>query len=157
MLVVLFFFSTTVANAQMSAINESTERIAELLKIDLSTQCGIESVDNLTAAVKSAADQTVVISKILEDLTQRINSKSNIPTLDELKNVENKIKELANAVTEAGKLVPDAAKGLKELKNPMKIKSTTKSLNETKKALEIIAEESAYQVKTIAEMISAIS
>ncbi len=157
LLVVIFAFSANVVNAQMSAINESKERIAELLKIDLSAKCGIESIDNFAAAVKSVADKTSETSNILVSLTDRINNKTDIPTVDELKGVENHIKELSKSVTEAGNLAVEAAKGLKELKNPMKIKGATKSLNDTKKALEIIVKEMEFQVKTIAEMFTSIS
>lgn len=135
---------------------ESKDRISELLNLNLSTDSGIESLDNFTGAVKDAADETVEISSSLEKINQGIQDKTVIPTLTELTELGTRANNLSKSVVEASKLSVEAAKGLKELKSPMKILSATNTLNEAKDALETISKESVYQSKTIANMIKSV-
>lgn len=158
-LLAVFICSAGIVNAQTDEETlASKNRIAELLNLDLSSNSGIESLDKFVEAVQDAADESVAISTALDEMNQRITNKTNTPSLSELTELSTRINNLAKAVTEASKLSIDAAKGLKELKSsPMKILSATNTLNNAKNALETIAKESVYQVKTISGMIKAIS
>lgn len=158
-LIAVFILSAGIVNAQTdSEADESKSRIAELLSIGLSATSGIEDLDNFVEAVQSASDESVSISKSLDSMTQRMDEGSNIPSITEVTELSTRVNGLVSSTTEASKLSVDAVKSLKEVKkNPLKIASATKTLNNAKDALEIIVKESTYQVKTVSSLLKAVA
>lgn len=157
-LLAVFICSAGIVNAQTEEETQASKnRIAELLNLNLSSNSGIEPLDKFVNAVQDASDESIAISKSLDEMTQRMNGETDTPSVTELTGLSTRISNLASSTAEASKLSVDAVKSLKEVKkSPMKMVSATNSLNNAKKALEIITKEISYQVKTVSGMIKAV-
>lgn len=144
----------------------SQERAAKLEKLSQPKNCGMATIDGLTSAAGLVAAESVQITPLLQGMYYRsigqteegvIDVTVKKPTLDELKELSARIGLQAAAVAAAVKLVPEAGKELSTLRNPLKLKGATKALKYSKDVLAIVGEESAFQVKAIAEMIKTAS
>ncbi len=140
----------------------SKERAAKLEKLVQPKNCGLATIDGLTSAAGLVAVESIQITPLLQGMYYRSIGQTEDgvtdvtvkkPTLDELMELSARIGTQAAAVAAATKLVPAAGEELKGVKNPMKLAAATKSVKYSKDVLEIVGVESAFQVKTIADMI----
>lgn len=147
-------------------IQASKDRAAKLEKLEQPKDCGIAAIDALTSAAGLVAAESIQITPLLQGMYYRSIGKTEDgvtdvtvkkPTVAELTELSTRIGLQAAAVADAVKNVPDASKELSTIKNPMKLKAPTKALNYSKDVLKIVGEESAFQVKAIAEMIKTAS
>lgn len=160
---VMALLCAIVVSAQTAEeMKASKERAAKLEKLSQPKNCGFPAIDKLTSAAGLAALESLQITPLLEGMYFRSigQTKDGVtdvtvkkPTLDELKELSARIGLQATAVAAAVKLVPPASKELSTIKNPLKLKAPTKALKYSKDVLAILGEESAFQVKAIAEMI----
>ena len=145
----------------------SKERYAKLEKAikNVPKDCSVFDVDKLTLEVTKVMNNSVGITQSLEDLYYRSVGKTEDgvtevtvkkPTLEECLELSAKIASQAKAVQETTESVEPAAKAVKDIKNPMKGVKALKSLNYSKDALAVVAEETAYQTKAIASIIETI-
>lgn len=124
----------------------SADRIA-LLKQDAPKDCGIEKIDAAVAKSKSVAAATVAVSEVTATLTGE-SQEADLVALAE------KIEQAATDLSDAGKVLGQAAAALKEVKNPMKLKSAKKSLDYAQTVVTTAGEELPYQGRVIAELVS---
>ncbi len=145
----------------------SKERYAKLEKAikKAPKDCNVPSVDGLAASVTLTMVESVQITPLLEGLYYRSVGQTEDgvtdvtvkkPTLEECTALSTKIAVQAAAVKAATELVEPAAKELKTVKNPIALAKATKSLDYSKDALAVVAEETAYQTKAIASIIETI-
>lgn len=145
----------------------SKERYAKLEKALKKTpkDCSVSGVDGLAASVTLTMIESVRITPLLEGLYYRSVGKTEDgvtevtvkkPTLEECLELSEAITVQAAAVKAATELVEPAAKQVKEIKNPLTGAKALKSLNYSKDALAVVAEETTYQTKAIASIIETI-
>lgn len=144
----------------------SKARTEKLMKLVQPKDCGLEKVDALTSAAAVAAAESIEITPLLQGMYYRSIGQTEDgvtdvtvkkPTMAELEELSARIGMQATAVAAATKLVPEASKEVSGIKNPMKLKNPTQSLKYAKDVLAILGEESAFQVKAIADMIKTAS
>lgn len=144
----------------------SKDRSAKLEKLSQPKSCGVVAIDALTASTGIIASESTEITTPLQGMYYRSigQTKDGVtdvtvkkPTLAELQELSARIATQAIAVSAAVKLVPEASKELSAIKNPLKLKAPTAAVKYSKDALAIIGEESAFQVKAIADMIKTAS
>lgn len=110
----VFICSAGIVNAQTDEETQASKnRIAELLNLNLSSNSGIEPLDKFVNAVQDASDESIAISKSLDEMTQRMNGETDTPSVTELTGLSTRISNLASSTAEASKLSVDAVKSLK--------------------------------------------
>lgn len=124
----------------------SAGRIAEL-KQDVPKNCGVKEIDDAVAQCKSVADATVAVT----DMTTMLSGDASVADPEELLA---KIQTATENLVEAGKMLGTATGALKNLKNPMKLKSAKKSLDYAQAVIKAAGEELPYQGKVVAAMVS---
>ena len=139
----------------------SKARTEKLMKLVQPKDCGLEKVDAAVAAAESIEITPLLQGMYYRSIGQTEDGVTDVtvkkPTVAELEELSARIGMQATAVAAATKLVPEASKEVSGIKNPMKLKNPTQSLKYAKDVLAILGEESAFQVKAIADMIKTAS
>lgn len=130
-------------------IQASAARVAQLLELQQPKAAKVASVDALAADCDEAAKASVKISEELTKLCQT-------PDLTTALELSLEIKNEATALADAAKKMETVSNEVKDLKNPLQIAGATKSLNYSRKALQLVGEESTYHGKVIAAMIASL-
>ena len=154
-----------VANAQtkeeMEASQARCEKLAKLCKKE-PKKTNIPEVDSYVMSVYASAVAAVATTEQLQDLYYRQigESKDGVtdvtvkkPSLEELTNLSMTIAKQADAISKAAKSAEAMVQASKGERNPMKAAKIATALAFTKDAYPILVEESALQIKAIAEMI----
>lgn len=145
--VAMLFMGSVAATAQTPEEKQASDERIAVLKADRPKDCGVKEIDDVVAKCKTIADATVAIA----DATAVASGEKSLPNGEELlAKVESTIKEL----TDVGTLMGGAASALTSVKNPLKLKSATKSLNYAKDVVAAASEELPYQAKLIKNLIA---
>lgn len=166
--VILAFVFTSIAQAQSKeAIIVSQKRYEQLVKLSNKTpkETALYNVDRLAKSSTAVLLESLRITPLLQNLYYRsigesvdgvadVNVKK--PTLDECIELSTKISEQALNVKTATGNIEAAAQEIKNVKNPIAAAKSVKSLDYSKDALSITAEESIFQVNAIASIIETI-
>lgn len=131
--------------AQTPEEKEASAARITVLKQDAPKSCGIGKIDAAVGKCKSVAEATVAVSEV----TAAFSGDTDGVDLVEL---TGRIKQAATDLSDAGKVLADAAAALKEVKNPMKLKSAKKSLNYAQAVVTAAGEELPYQGKIVAAL-----
>ncbi len=148
-----------IASAQTSEeMQASLDRMAKLEKLAQPKDCGLAGVDQLTNEAGKAAAESLLISPIFHKLHQRVEAKEiDLQLIQELKELSARITNQSESIKKVAELVPVASQELSKVKNPLKLKEPKKALDYSKNVVAIVGEETAFQTKTIAAMIQAVS
>lgn len=124
----------------------SAERIA-VLKQDAPKNCGIQEIDDAVSKCKSVADGTVAIAEITGALTGESAG------FDPVEAAE-RIEKTTTDLSDAAKVLGEAAAALKEVRNPMKIKSAKKALDYAQSVVTAAGGELPYQGRIVAALVA---
>lgn len=148
------FGAVTVSAQTAEEMAASAKRMAELAELQAPKSTGLAQVDALQARVAEIAKETLRISLTLGEWKAAADKgEISASILPEAIALGEAIAGQTTALTEATQLLPKAAEELKTVKNPMKLKAAKASIDYSKKAIEIIGEETPYQVRTVTEII----
>lgn len=129
----------------------SADRIA-VLKQPAPKDCGIDKIDQAVGQCKSVADATVSIADATALLTGEADAADSAAATAQ-KLVED-IKKAATDLAGAAQTVAEATAALKDVKNPMKLKSAKKSMDYVQAVVGAAQEELPYQGKVVAAIVS---
>ena len=167
--------SMTLSYAQTAEeIEQSANRVAELLKLEVPTQTNLEAVDQLTASVDDATKQVAANSQKMQDYYYRMigtpkGEVTTVPTLEEWQALGSDIKAEKELIDVLPGKSEKAAASIVELKdkataNPLKaakvlkeVKKATEALNYSKKAIPMLGEEMAAQTKFVTSVIASMA
>lgn len=159
--VAALFAVVTVSAQTAEEWQASLERLAKLEKLETPKATGIAKVDELLTKSGELATESMTISLGLHEINKYLSSGNP----EDMANVDiNKLTELGEAaakistesIPEIAKLIPEVAEEVKGIKNPLKAKGALSAVNYSKTVVEVISEESVFQVKTIAAIIEKI-
>ncbi len=138
-----------VAGAQTpEEIKASDERIAQLIELSQKAPKAskVASVDGLAVDSFNAALYAVKASESLKILQVQPTLEAALVLAEE---VEVEVKQLADAT----KKMEAVTEEVKTIKNPLQIANVTAAMNFSRKALQLVGEESVYQGKAVAAII----
>lgn len=138
---------TGVVSAQTPEEKEASADRISVLRQDAPKDCGIDKIDAAAGKCRSVAAATVAVSEVTAALSGDA-ADTDLMTLTE------RIRQAATDLSDAGKVLGEAAAALKEVKNPMKLKSAKKSLNYAQAVVTAAGEELPYQSKVVATLVS---
>ena len=153
--------SAQVTEADMQASKERSEKLAALTQ---PKDCGIAELDKLTATSATLATETLDVVPQLQALYARALGETgeDITTAEvrealreELNAINERVTKQAAEVVAATLRIPDAGDALAKEKNPMKLRNATKTMGYVKDILNILKDESTFQVKTVTELLKA--
>lgn len=124
----------------------SADRIA-VLKQPAPNNCGIQKIDDAIGKCKSLAEGTVAIA----DMTAALNGEGE--GFDPVAAAD-RIKKASTDLSDAARVLGEAAAALKEVRNPMKLKSAKKALDYAQSVVTAAGEELPYQGKVVAALVS---
>lgn len=140
MIAAALLFVATSVNAQTPEEMQASASRIEQLKAAAPKDCGIADIDNVVHECKAVADAVVIINTTLGGQI----------TKEKLHELAEKVKSSTTKIVEIGKMMGHATGALKELKNPLKLKSATKSLGYAKEVVTVAGHELAHQGVVIA-------
>lgn len=158
----LMFFVSNLFAQDVNDIKKSIERIVKLQNLEAPATCKCEKINALAQESAKIAETLKTNAILLHKYYYNLNGKNeegnedaNVvkPTANELIVLSTNIKNEAEALKKANELLPDATKELKDVKNPMQLKSAKKSYDYSQQVLQLAIEENTAEIKMIAEMI----
>ena len=153
--------SAQVTEEDMQASKQRSEKLADLTQ---PKDCGIAELDKLTATSASLATETLDVVPQLQNLYSRAlgetgeditQAEVRAALREELAAIGERVTKQAAEVASATLRIPDAGDALAKERNPLKLKGATKTMNYIKDVLNILKDESTFQVKTVAELVKA--
>lgn len=159
----IVLFAGSIFAQNVVDIQKSLERISQLQQLEAPAACKNEKIQALATECTKIADALKVNAPILHKYYYHLNGQNEkgeadanvtTPTVEELLIVSKNINDEAKALEKANKLLPDATQALKEVKNPMQLKSAKKSYDYSQKVLQLAIEENTAEIKLIADLIS---
>lgn len=153
--VALIFAAVTVSAQTAEEIQASLDRIAKLEKLSKPKNTGLAKVDELLTKSGDVATESMAISLGLHEANKAL-SEGNAASLD-VAALELSLAAATKLSTESlpvlVKLVPEAGEEAKTIKNPLKAKGALSAVNYAKTVVEVVTEETAFQVKTLTQII----
>ena len=153
--------SAQITEADMQASKQRSEKLADLTQ---PKDCGIAELDKLTATSATLAEETLDVVPQLQALYARALGETgeDITTAEvraalreELMAISERVTKQAAEVTAATLRIPNAGDALAKEKNPLKLKGATKTYGYIKDVLNILKDETVFQVKTVTELLKA--
>lgn len=135
----------TVAAQTPEEKQASADRIA-LLRQPAPKDCGIQKIDEAVGKSKSLAGGVVAIADATAALTGEAEGVDPVALAEQLK-------KAGTDLSDAAQVLGEAAAALKEVKNPMKLKSAKKSLDYAQAVVKAAGEELPYQGKVVAALV----
>lgn len=158
----LLLFAGSIFAQNVEEIQKSKERITKLENLEAPAKCKSEKINELAKESEKIAEALKTNAVLLHKYYYNLNGKNeegneeaNIakPSAEELIVLSKSIKDEAEALKKANELLPDATKELKDVKNPLQLKSAKKSYDYSQEVLQLAIEENTAEVKMIAAMI----
>lgn len=147
-------------------VRAAKARCEKLEKLKVPKASGSSQIDELMRKTEASSKESMEITPLLLSLYYRSQGQTaegvadaNVekPTLAECTVLSLRIGKHAVAVKEAAEKMQGATSELKEIKNPLKLKSASSCMSYSTDALSIVGEESVFQSQLIAEIIKSIS
>ncbi|WP_418983116.1 hypothetical protein [Alistipes sp.] len=135
----------TVAAQTPEEKQASADRIA-LLRQPAPKDCGIQKIDEAVGKCQSLAGGVVAIADATAALTGEAEGVDPVALAEQLK-------KAGTDLSDAAQVLGEAAAALKEVKNPMKLKSAKKSLDYAQAVVKAAGEELPYQGKVVAALV----
>lgn len=135
-------------SAQTAEQKQASDERLEKLRMEQPKDCGVQEIDGLVAKCKTMADATLGIAAVTETLTTGDAD----ALMQQLSDLTARLQGVGNELNDAMKMLSDATNSLKSIKNPMKVKSATKSLNYANEIIATVPLEIAYQGQLLAEL-----
>ena len=135
--------AVTAVSAQTPEEKEASAKRVEQLKSEAPKACGVAEIDDAAATVE-VADFTALLDGATPSAEQILRATE---LLQRIEGTSGELKQLTEAL---GK----ATSSLKSLKNPMKVKSATRSVSYVKTVLENATPELPYQAKLLGAIVS---
>ncbi len=158
----VFDWSDSSTADAFAASKERSENLASVCE-SLSGNSGVKSVDDFVKSVKDAATTSIDLSNQLggfyyrqigetkDGVTDVVEKK---PSVKDCLELSGKIAEQSVIIAKLVSSAADITSGIKsEAKNPVAIGKATKAMASATNAAKILGEESAFQVKAIANMV----
>ena len=137
--------AVTAVSAQTPEEKEASAKRVEQLKSEAPKACGVAEIDDAAKTAETVAAATVEVA----DFTALLDGAT--PSAEQiLRRIEGTSGELKQLTEALGK----ATSSLKSLKNPMKVKSATRSVSYVKTVLENATPELPYQAKLLGAIVS---
>ena len=134
--------AVTAVSAQTPEEKEASAKRVEQLKSEAPKACGV--AETVAAATVEVADFTALLDGATPSAEQILRATE---LLQRIEGTSGELKQLTEAL---GK----ATSSLKSLKNPMKVKSATRSVSYVKTVLENATPELPYQAKLLGAIVS---
>lgn len=158
MCVALLLAAFTVSAQSAEEIQASLDRLAKLEKLSKPKNTGLAKVDELLTKSGDVATESMAISQGMHEANKALSSTSaedlakiNPDALQLL--LDGAVKMSSESMPAVVKLTPEAAEEVKSIKNPLKAKGALSAVNYSKTIVEVVTEESAFQVKALTEII----
>ena len=143
--------AVTAVSAQTPEEKEASAKRVEQLKSEAPKACGVAGIDDAAKTAETVAAATVEVADFTALLDGATPSAEQILRATELlQRIEGTSGELKQLTEALGK----ATSSLKSLKNPMKVKSATRSVSYVKTVLENATPELPYQAKLLGAIVS---
>lgn len=156
--VALLFAAVTVSAQSAEEIQASLDRLAKLEKLSKPKDTGLAKVDELLLKSGEVATESMAISMGLHEANKLLSSEQ----VDDVAKINPDNLQLlllgaqkmsTESLPAVVKLSPEAAKEVKEIKNPLKAKGALSAVNYSKTVVEVVTEETAFQVKALTDII----
>lgn len=142
--------AVTAVSAQTPEEKEASAKRVEQLKSEAPKACGVAEIDDAAKTAETVAAATVEVADFTALLDGATPSAEQIRATELLQRIEGTSGELKQLTEALGK----ATSSLKSLKNPMKVKSATRSVSYVKTVLENATPELPYQAKLLGAIVS---
>ena len=142
--------AVTAVSAQTPEEKEASAKRVEQLKSEAPKACGVAEIDDAakTAETVAATVEVADFTALLDGATP--SAEQILRATELLQRIEGTSGELKQLTEALGK----ATSSLKSLKNPMKVKSATRSVSYVKTVLENATPELPYQAKLLGAIVS---
>lgn len=158
MCVALLLAVASVSAQSAEEIQASLDRLAKLEKLSKPKSTGLAKVDELLTKSGDVATESMAISLGLHEANKALSS-TNAEDLAKIDPaalqllLNGAVKMTGESLPAVVKLTPEAAEEVKSIKNPLKAKGVLSAVNYSKTVVEVVTEESAFQVKALTEII----
>lgn len=143
--------AVTAVSAQTPEEKEASAKRVEQLKSEAPKACGVAEIDDAAKTAETVAAATVEVADFTALLDGATPSAEQILRATELLQLTRGPLDALQQLTEA---LGKATSSLKSLKNPMKVKSATRSVSYVKTVLENATPELPYQAKLLGAIVS---
>lgn len=158
MCVALLFAAVTVSAQSAEEVQASLDRLAQLEKLNKPKNTGFAKVDELLVRASEVATESVAISVGLHEANKALSNTNaegqaavNLEALQLM--LVSATKLSSESLPAVVKLVPEASEEVKSVKNPMKLKGVKSAIDYSNTVVAIVTVESAFQIKTLTEII----
>lgn len=141
--------AVTAVSAQTPEEKEASAKRVEQLKSEAPKACGVAEIDDAAKTAETVAAATVEVADFTA-LLETPSAEQILRATELLQRIEGTSGELKQLTEALGK----ATSSLKSLKNPMKVKSATRSVSYVKTVLENATPELPYQAKLLGAIVS---
>lgn len=148
MCVAAMFCLAGTVSAQTAEQKQASDERLEKLRTERPKECGVQEIDKLADKCKTMADATLGVAAVTETLTTGDTD----ALAQQVADLTARLQGVGNDLSDASKMLADATNTLKSIKNPMKVKSATKSLNYANEIIATVPLEIAYQRQLLAEL-----
>lgn len=160
-------FSVGVSAQTTKEIKESAQRVSQISSLLSPETCSLESVNNVASKATVLAKETVDISNKIEQARTKLDAmkamKSGTASALDKAALLKTCKELATKAISQSSGVTNSLGALSKLsgeisavKDAAQLIAVKKSVDKTKNLLNLVNNETSYQVKTVGNMISTI-
>ena len=140
-------------------------KIAELAELSHTVQTtGLNSVDGLSTSCMGFLNTVISTNDVLKEYKTEVKDNGDGEVditkykakLDDYVNLANGLALASTQIAEASKELPKATDDVKTVKNPRQVKPVKTSVNFSKEALPVCADEVAFQTKLVNNLIQSI-
>lgn len=140
--------AVTAVSAQTPEEKEASAKRVEQLKSEAPKACGVAEIDDAAKTAETVAAATVEVA----DFTALLDGAT--PSAEQILRATELLQRIEGTSGELKQLTEALGKATSSLKNPMKVKSATRSVSYVKTVLENATPELPYQAKLLGAIVS---